>query len=302
MENIWGESKHIWINLPLFCIRINAVNLSPTEKVIHLIGCGGFLGKSMCQYIKINDRNDFILYSSNRQQTTIFLDIHNNKTWQNIKIDEGDKVIILSWRNLPNYNKVFHFTENLFAIFEFVCFCVDRGVREIDITGTCYEYGMQNGCLDEGVNSIPISCYAVAKDSLRRILESYLSSRDVVLKWFRIFYPYGEFQNPNSLYPSLMNAIKSCEYSFKCSQGDQIRDFIHVDECSLMMVEMIDSDSACGIINIGSGNPISIREFLEKQISINQSKIKLELGFYPRRKDEPLAFWADISKYNRFLS
>lgn len=294
-------AKSIWAPLSHFCIRINGISLSPTEKVIHLIGCGGFLGKSMCQYIKSNNRNDFTIYSSSRQQTAVCLDIHNNKTWQNIKIQEGDKVIILSWRNIPNYDKVFHFTENLFAIFEFVCFCVDRGAREIDITGTCYEYGMQNGCLDEEVNTFPISCYAVAKDSLRRILESYLSSRDVVLKWFRIFYPYGEFQNPNSLYPSLMNAIKCREDSFKCSQGDQIRDFIHVDECSLMMVEMIDSVSACGIINIGSGSPISIRDFLEKHISINQSNIKLELGFYPRRKDEPLSFWADIGKYNRFL-
>ena len=68
-----------------------------------------------------------------------------------------------------------------------------------------------------------------------------------------------------------------------------------------MMIEMIDSSSATGVINIGSGNPISIRDFLEKQISIYESDIALKLGFYPRRLDEPLAFWADISKYKSFL-
>mgnify|MGYP002824744805 CR=1 FL=1 len=68
------------------------------------------------------------------------------------------------------------------------------------------------------------------------------------------------------------------------------------------MMEMIDSSSAAGVFNIGSGNPISIRDFLEKQISINNSDITLELGFYPRRLDEPLAFWADIGKYRYCLN
>ena len=33
-------------------------------------------------------------------------------------------------------------------------------------------------------------------------------------------------------------------------------------------------------------------------ITINES---LNLGFYPRREDEPLAFWADCSKLNQIL-
>ena len=229
--------------------------------MIHLIGSAGFIGKSIQENVKRRGRNDFTFYSSS-QKSAICLDIYDMQTWGNIEIHEGDKVFILSWRNLPNYDKVFHLTENLFAVFEFVCFCVDRGVREISIAGTCYEYGMQNGCLDEECNAFPVSCYAVAKDSLGRMLESYLKSKDAVLKWFRIFYPYGESQNPKSLYPSLLTAIKNFDVSFKCSQGDQIRDFIHVDDCAGMMIEMLDSDSSSGIINIGTGNPVSIRDFL----------------------------------------
>ena len=282
------------------CLRKKFTNKT---LMIHLIGSAGFIGKSMQRYIQNRNRNDFIFYSSSQQTraSTIFLDIHDKSTWQNINLGKEDKVFILSWRNLPNYDEVFHIKENLFAVFEFVCFCADQGVKEIAITGTCYEYGMQNGCLSEKSNAFPDSCYAVAKDSLRRMLESYLNSQTTVLKWFRIFYPYGEEQNPNSLYPSLINSIKKSELSFKCSQGDQIRDFIHVDDCSRMMIEMIDSECASGIINIGTGTPISIRDFIEKQISISRSGIKLELGYYPRRKDEPLAFWADISKYKKCL-
>ena len=272
--------------------------------MIHLIGSAGFIGRSIQRYIQTKDRKDFIFYSSSQvsKRSKNFLDIHDKSTWQNIHLGKEDKVLILSWRNLPNYNEVFHIQENLVAVFEFVCFCVDKGVKEIAISGTCSEYGIQNGCLNEEYNTFPYSCYAVAKDSLRRMLESYLNYKGAVLKWFRIFYPYGADQNPKSLYPSLINSINKSEVSFKCSQGDQIRDFIHVDDCSRMVVEMIDCECASGIINIGSGTPISIRDFLEKQISISKSDIKLEVGFYPRRRDEPLAFWADISKYKSYLN
>ncbi len=269
----------------------------------HLIGSSGFVGKSLKKLLQERERNDFIFYSSCDQSgEAVYLDLFDKTTWGNVNIKKGDKMFILSWKNLPNYDKGFHMTQNLVSIFEFSCYCADRGVSEIAVAGTCYEYGLQNGCLSEDAISCPISCYAVAKDSLRRMLESYLPTKGVILKWFRIFYPYGSNQNPKSLYPSLLESIRRKESTFKCSQGYQIRDFIHVDDCSRMMIEILDSSSAAGVINIGSGKPISIRDFLEKQISIHKSDIALELGFYPIRLDEPLAFWANVSKYKSCLS
>ena len=270
--------------------------------MIHIIGSSGFLGRSLRKFLHECGREDFIFYtSSTESRESVYLDLFDKTTWANVSIKDGDKIFILSWKNLPNYDKGFHISENLCAVFEFSRFCADRGASEIAVAGTCYEYGFQNGCLSENAIPSPVSCYAVAKDSLRRMLESFLPTKGVILKWFRIFYPYGDDQNPKSLYPSLVESIRRKDSIFKCSQGDQIRDFIHVDDCSRMMIEMIDSSSATGVINIGSGNPISIRDFLEKQISIYESDIALKLGFYPRRLDEPLAFWADISKYKSFL-
>lgn len=272
--------------------------------MIHLIGSSGFLGKSVRIVVNECGREDYIFYSSSIQSSeSVYFDIFDKTTWENVSIRKGDKVFILSWKNLPNYDKGFHISENLLSVFEFSCFCVKKGASEIAVAGTCYEYGLQNGCLSEDAIASPVSRYAVAKDSLRRMLESFLSAEEgVIFKWFRIFYPYGDDQNPKSLYPSLMESIRRKDSIFKCSQGDQIRDFIHVDDCSRMMMEMIDSSSAAGVFNIGSGNPISIRDFLEKQISIYKSDITLELGFYPRRLDEPLAFWADIGKYKCCLN
>ena len=119
---------------------------------------------------------------------------------------------------------------------------------------------------------------------------------------FQIFYPYGIDQNPNSLYPSLMRSIKMGDEFFPTSPGDQIRDFIKVEEVSKAFLRIADNPDASGIINLGSGKPISVKDFLEKIIKDNGSEIKLKLGVYKRREDEPFSFWADTSKLNKFLN
>ena len=56
-----------------------------------------------------------------------------------------------------------------------------------------------------------------------------------------------------------------------------------------------------GIFNCGSGNPISVRSFVEGYISENfpNADIELNLGYYDYPQYEPMAFWADTSKLSR---
>jgi dTDP-6-deoxy-L-talose 4-dehydrogenase (NAD+) len=114
--------------------------------------------------------------------------------------------------------------------------------------------------------------------------------------WGRIFYPYGEGQNPNSLLPSLQHALEAGEPSFAMSSGRQIRDFVHVDTIATMLLLLASHPNACGVYNCGSGKPNSLREIAEQTIKRSSSQIKLELGKHPDRQDEPLAFWADTNK------
>ena len=47
---------------------------------------------------------------------------------------------------------------------------------------------------------------------------------------------------------------------------------------------------------------ISIIEFVENIIKKRDSNIKVDRYFYSDRKDEPLAFWADMKKMRTILS
>lgn len=271
--------------------------------MIHIIGCSGFIGKAIQKESK--GRNDVIFYSSRIKVTTrnfCYFNLKDRKSWDNIKLKKNDKLIFLSWKNLPNFNKKFHLTENLLDSILFMEYILNKGLSKIIVAGTCYEYGLQNGQLLEDYEPKPLNCYAYAKNCFRQILESLCKLENVELAWIRIFYPYGIDQNPNSLYPSLMRSIKMGDEFFPTSPGDQIRDFIKVEEVSKAFLSIADNPDASGIINLGSGKPISVKDFLEKIIKDNESEIKLKLGVYKRREDEPFSFWADTSKLNKFLN
>ena len=51
-----------------------------------------------------------------------------------------------------------------------------------------------------------------------------------------------------------------------------------------------------GIINVCSGNPISIHELVNNWINENKWSIKLNRGFYAYPDYEPMHFWGDNSK------
>src|SRR5690606_29005941 len=60
-----------------------------------------------------------------------------------------DALVHLAWEGLPNYKALFHFEENLPRHYRFLKNLVINGLKDITVTGTCFEYGMQEGSLKE---------------------------------------------------------------------------------------------------------------------------------------------------------
>ena len=272
--------------------------------MIHIIGASGFIGGSILKHAK--HRKDIIFYTSNQlllnNEKIKFFSIKDKKSWDNISLNKEDKVLFLSWRHLPNYNDKIHISENLIESLSFLNHIISKRFSKLIISGTCYEYGLQTGKLSEDIEGKSLNCYANAKNCLRKLINPICEIEGVELAWLRIFYPYGIEQNPNSLYPSLLKAIEKGDKFFPTSPADQVRDFISVEAVVNAILSIIDNNDAKGIINIGSGKPITIKDFLEAIIKERKSDIKLKLNVYKRRNDEPFSFWADTSKLNKFLN
>lgn len=216
--------------------------------------------------------------------------------------DRPDAMLHLAWQGLPYYNESYHVDKNLFSQYSFVKNLINNGLKNISITGTCLEYGLINGCLSESQIGTPSNFYAVAKDSLRKFIELHKEKYDLSFKWIRLFYMYGEGQNPKSLIPQLEEAVRTGSALFKMSGGEQIRDYLHISEVAEYLSKIALQSSVDGIINCCSGKPITVRKFIENYMMIHGMNIKLELGYYPYPDYEPFAFWGDCTKLNKILS
>jgi len=227
-----------------------------------------------------------------------FVELDINKPLTNEfkhKIVSSDKLIHLIWSDLPNYKELLHFENNLMPQYSFIKEVIELGLVDITITGTCLEYGMQNGCLNTDSFTDPQNPYALAKDTLRKFLQQIQQKIDFKLKWVRLFYMYGEGQSQKSILSQLEKAIENGDQIFNMSGGEQLRDYLPVNEVAKKITKISLQNKIDGVFNCCSGKPISIRKLVENYLVENNLKIELNLGHYPYPDYEPMAFWGDNS-------
>ena len=213
--------------------------------------------------------------------------------------DRPDLMIHLAWEGLPNYKSAFHEEINLPRHLAFLTNLIENGLHDVTVTGTCFEYGMQEGSLIESMPTFPSNPYGRAKDSLKKKMQLLEQKNHFVFKWVRLFYMYGKGQNPNSLLSQLDTALKNGDTVFNMSGGEQLRDFLPVEKIAEKIVKIALQEKITGVINCCSGEPISIKTFVENYLAKRHKKITLNLGFYPYLDYEPMHFWGDVSKFKK---
>lgn len=215
---------------------------------------------------------------------------------------QPDIVIHLAWEGLPNYKSLFHFEENLPTHYSFLKNLITNGLQDLTVTGTCFEYGFAQGRLSEEMKTDPANSYAIAKDSLRKFLAQLQSLHPFSFKWTRLFYMYGKGQNEKSLFSQLDKAIEEGQKTFNMSGGEQIRDYLPVEQVAIYIRAIATQQAVDGIINCCSGQPIKLKDVVDNYLKEKKANISLNLGYYPYLDYEPMEFWGDNSKLRTIMS
>lgn len=215
---------------------------------------------------------------------------------------EPDAMIHLAWEGLPNYKDAFHLQENLPRHLAFLTNLISNGLTNLTVTGTCFEYGMKEGCLSEEMVCEPANPYAIAKNELHIQLQQLNANKLFNFKWIRLFYMYGQGQSVKSLISQLETALENNEPQFNMSAGEQVRDFLPVEEVAANIVKIGLQNKVQGIINCCSGNPVTVKAFVENYLKKKNKSIKLNLGYYPYADYEPMKFWGDTNKFKLIKS
>lgn len=214
------------------------------------------------------------------------------------KIGSPDVLIHLAWDGLPNYKSLHHFETELPKQYNFLKSVIDGGLGSLFVAGTCFEYGMQSGALSADMLPNPNNPYGYAKNALQQQLEFLKQVKSYNLTWARLFYIYGEGQAKTSLYSQLKEAVKRGDKLFNMSVGEQLRDYLSIDEVSRQIVRLALMQRDVGAINVCSGKPISVHAQVEKWLHENNWHIELNLGYYPYPDYEPMEFWGETSFLN----
>ena len=214
---------------------------------------------------------------------------------------QPDLLIHLAWEGLPNYKSDFHIKINLPNHCNFLENLISNGLSDISVTGTCLEYGLLQGCLNEKLFVSPSNPYGIAKYKLYEFLAGLQKNYSFNLKWIRLFYIYGEGQNPNSLFSQLDRALANKEKIFNMSGGEQVRDYLPVLKVAEYILKIAVQKKVTGIINCCSGKPVKLKDFAEGYLRQKNERIQFNLGYYSYTDYEPMRFWGDDTKLKTIL-
>jgi len=270
---------------------------------VGLSGATGFLGRHVRQDLASREVETILL--SRRQidpqelssnETVKVCDIANIGAEIYQEIGEPNVFIHLAWGGLPNYESLHHIARELPSQINFIGQLIDGGLKSLVVTGTCLEYGMQEGRMIESAANSPTTAYGRAKDDLHKYIENRIDRTRFNLTWTRLFYLFGEGQSSNSLYSSLCSALDSGEQDFMMSEGEQVRDFLDVRTAAKMLVDLALLNMNIGVVNVCSSNPVSVNAFVESIILKKNASINLVRGVVPYPEYEPKSFWGSNEK------
>ncbi len=277
---------------------------------VAVTGATGFVGRHVLGALTAMPGIDVIASSRGGPSTGtpwpagmqhVALDMSTPSADDYVRLGKPEVLIHLAWAGLPNYRSLHHFESELPRQYAFLRSMIDAGLPSLFVAGTCYEYGMACGELDESLPAHPVNAYAHAKDALRQQLEYLRTASAFKLTWGRLFYMYGEGQASTSLYTQLMAAIGRHDPSFRMSGGEQLRDFLPVQDVARHIVSLALRHGDAGVVNICSGRPTSVRNLVEALVRERNVSMRLELGAFPYPDYEPMAFWGNASKLEQCL-
>lgn len=176
---------------------------------------------------------------------------------------------------------------------------IAAGVKKFVIAGSCFEYGYAGERYEEiPVNAPlePTASYSGSKAAATVAFHTLAAEEKLEMQFLRIFQVYGEGEAESRFWPSLLKAALAGE-DFPMSAGEQVRDFVNVEEVAARFVRALEREVLPGVPqvhHVGSGHPMSLAEFAKRQWEEFGGTGKLLLGAVPMRQGEVMRFVPEV--------
>ena len=161
--------------------------------------------------------------------------------------------------------------------------------------GSQAEYGRQGRKTDENAPTEPTTLYGHSKLATCRVTEAMCRLREVRHAWLRVFSVYGPRDNAHWLIPSLIAKLQAGQV-VDLTACEQIWDFLYIDDAAEAATAVVESPSASGVFNLGSGTGYPLRDVVSLLRDIVRPGGELGFGRIPYRPDQVMHLEADIAR------
>jgi nucleoside-diphosphate-sugar epimerase len=266
-----------------------------------VVGGTGFLGYHILNKAKKKSFNCFSISKSepiNSRRINgvnyLICDISNSFKLMQILNISIDYVINVSGYVDHSSNSIitkthYYGSKNLINIFK------NRHIYSFIQIGTSAEYGNAKSPHNENLKCYPQTKYAKAKYRLNKYLEYCFNKYNFPFTTLRLYQVYGPNQMSNRLIPFIISeSLKNKKFS--CTHGNQLRDFLYIDDFVNLVFKIFNSKKVKGkIYNVGCGKPIKVKKIINYIVRLIK-KGKPEFGKIKMRSDEVRVLFPDITK------
>lgn len=260
------------------------------NKTILLTGANGFLGRHCFDLLEKRGYDVIPIIRDN-------WDLLNKSHIENLIDAYKPKYLLhLAWFMGANFkNSLFNldwFTSSIYLVQEFY----KNGGKYAVTVGSCFEYDLyyiiDTVCNEFTTALKPRTMYGIFKKFMYEFLDTWTKQKGCKYAHVRPFYMYGKYEKLNRLVPNIINNLMR-DKNITLSDSNLVRDYLYVEDVASAIVDIISKEYNHSVINIGSGNGITlaslaytIADLLHKDSSLIDFSVN---------QDEPKIIIADTS-------
>lgn len=267
-------------------------------KKIVLLGANGFIGKNLIKHLSGYKVIPGTRTSANLIDLPLlinFFEIHKPEIVINLAAYKKRGNSLSNFREAIESNVL-----GTLNIIEAAKKC--DSVKHMIFLGSAEEYGSNDAPFTEVQKELPISAYSASKTASKVLLDTLFRLEKLPFTYLRPSLVYGPEQGDEMFISSLIKSLKN-KVKFPMTSGEQIRDFIHVDDLSMAILKVIESgEKTFGkVYNVGSGEQKTIKE-IALMIGNKMNSVELlEVGALAYREAEIFDYRCSIEKIEQEL-
>lgn len=192
-----------------------------------------------------------------------------------------------------------YFRSNVDGTFVLLQAAKAAGVKRFVYTASSSCYGIaEQTPTPEDAPIMPEYPYALTKNMGEQLAMHWAKIYDLPTVSLRLFNVYGPRSRTSGTYGAVFGVFLAQLLAGKpltiVGDGTQTRDFTYVGDVASAFIAAADSDVSGEIMNVGTGNPVSVNRLVEL---LNPT----ETAFLPKRPGEPDITHADVTKIKRLI-